>query len=198
MNILQEIEQGQHDWAFTLGVQAVVWGFPLVQCWKDRMSKLERSDGVLNRFRHVRELATPGATEYVNAGTDFLYSNAVLDLRRGPVVVSGPDFGARWYGLQVLDAHMETLCNLGTRTMGSTIRPTVLVGSNGAAVLDARDDVDVVRCSSDFLYIVGRIAVGANEDLTAVNAAAGRTCAHAVDGVDRRTGRGPFVHRRSR
>ena len=47
MNILQEIEQGQHDWAFTLGVQAVVWGFPLVQCWKDRLSKLERGDGVV-------------------------------------------------------------------------------------------------------------------------------------------------------
>ena len=168
-NILKEIGKGQYDWAMQIGTLAFVWGLPIVTCWSDRLKKLRPAAdappdaGLVNRFRHVRALSAPGASEFVNAATDFLYSTAVIDLRNGPLRLSGGDFRGRWYGLQVLDAHMETLANIGTRTCGDRV-PEVLLAYRDQEI-DAAPGQWSIRSDCPFVYIVGRIAADAGEDL---------------------------------
>jgi hypothetical protein len=168
-NILKEIGKGQYDWAQQVGVLACIWGLPIVTCWSDRLKKLcptgttQPDPDLINRFRHVRALSAPGASEFVNAATDFLYSTAVIDLRNGPLRLCGGDFSGRWYGLQVLDAYMETMANIGTRTCGDAV-PNVLL-SYGDQTITA-DPGDWSICSdTPFVYIVGRIAADAGEDM---------------------------------
>jgi hypothetical protein len=169
-NILKEIGKGQYDWALQVGALAFIWGLPIVTCWADRLKKLcpigeMRPDrGLINRFRHVRTLSAPGASEFVNAATDFLYSTAVIDLRNGPLRLSGGDFSGRWYGLQILDAHMETMANIGTRTCGDAV-PSVLLAC-GDQHVEADSGEWSIHSDSPFVYIVGRIAADAGEDLT--------------------------------
>jgi len=170
----EEIRKGEYDWALHVGTQAVVWGLPIVECWADRLKKLRPAahaapePGLINRFRHVRALSRPGASEFVNAATDFLYSTAVVDLRDGPLRLTVGDAGERWYGLQILDAHMETLANVGTRTFGPRPPPTLLIHEDGPGASEAatgEDGEHVVRSACPFLYIVGRISAAEGPDL---------------------------------
>ncbi len=169
-SILKEIGKGQYDWALQVGTLACIWGLPIVTCWSDRLKKLSpigdtRPDPCLiNRFRHVRTLSAPGASEFVNAATDFLYSTAVIDLRNGPLRLSGGDFSGRWYGLQILDAYMETMANIGTRTCGDVV-PDVLLSYGDQGAITGPGDWSI-HSESPFVYIVGRIAADAGEDLS--------------------------------
>lgn len=167
IDLAAEVRQGQEDWAFSIGVQAYIWGYPLVECWKDRLKKLGGDAAAVNHFRHVRALATPQASEFVNAATDFLYSTAVIDLSAGPLLLTAPDFGTRWYVLQILDAYMETIDNLGTRTVGGQA-PPVLLARSGTVKPPA--GTRLIECACDHLYIVARIAADPAETLAPVHA----------------------------
>lgn len=171
-NIQEHIQQGQADWTRHVGVQAYIWGLPLVACWKYRISKVESmgssTTACINRFEHMRVLSTPDNSKFVNSATDFLYSTAVVDLRNGPLRLTAPSFAGRWYGLQVLDQYMETLANLGTRTYGDQL-PEVILMTKGQEIQSSPDTV-VIESDSAYLYIVGRIYADKQEDLTQANA----------------------------
>ncbi len=177
MQIQDIVAQGQENWAYSVGIQAYIWGLPIVKCWKDRLVKMQASTDkqasnsdnfVVNRFRHDRHLASGNSSEFVNAATDFLYSTAVIDLSNGPLRLTASDFEGRWYGLQVLDPYMDTIANLGTRTFGDQL-PAIVMAVNGQDMAIKESD-HVIYSESKFLYIVGRIAADINEDLASVHA----------------------------
>jgi len=134
VEIQKLIADGQKDWAQCVATTICIWGMPIVACWKDRLEKMQglSSDGeaklFINEFRHQRSIANGSDDEFVNAGSDFLYSTAVIDLGRGPVTLQSGNFGKRWFGVQLLDPHMETVENFGTRRTGSQITRTVICG----------------------------------------------------------------------
>ena len=177
IDLIKEVEKGQQDWAFTIGVQAYIWGYPIVECWKDRLKKswtsvnLENGSSEMvsnvNNFRHVRDLSSYDSSEFVNSASDFLYSTAVIDLSDGPLILNAPNFDSRWYGIQVLDAYMETLANFGTRTVGSEMTPVILCNQSQRKKL-SKDDLVVVS-EINYLYIVVRVCAGPEENLTDIH-----------------------------
>ncbi|MBL4672499.1 MAG: DUF1254 domain-containing protein [Arenicella sp.] len=176
MQIQERVAQGQENWAFSVGVQAYIWGLPIIKCWNDRLEKMKMPAAehsanadhfIVNNFRHDRSLASGDSTEFVNAATDFLYSLAVIDLSNGPLHLTSPDFQGRWYGLQLLDPYMNTVANFGTRQFGDQL-PSIIIATSGQDV-SAYDSHHIVHGESPYLYIVGRIAADINEDLSAVH-----------------------------
>ncbi len=176
-NLLAEVQQGQEDWAFHIGAQAYIWGLPIVECWKDRLSKSRNGAGsnagaganyVTNTFRHARYLASSEQNEFINSATDFIYSTAVVDLSSGPLLLTAPDFQHRWYGIQILDAYMETLANLGTRTYGRQLPPVII--SRGEYHGELPEGAALIQSDIDHVFIVARIAVDPNEELAPVHA----------------------------
>lgn len=177
--LLKEINKGQEDWAFNIGVQAYIWGYPLVECWKDRLKKLQpiskdntidsqnNSEYLINNFKHIRTFVTPESKEFVNAARDFLYSTAVLDLSDEPVILLTPKFEQRWYVLQVLDPYMETLENLGTRTYGKELPTVMLAGPEWSG--EVPEGMKLIRCEHNFIYIVARLMASPNENLDDVH-----------------------------
>jgi len=174
VDIQKLIANGQKDWAQCVATTICIWGTPLVACWKDRLEKMQgkTDDGAtklfVNEFRHQRSIANGSEDEFVNAGSDFLYSTAVIDLTGGPVTLQSGDFRKRWFGVQLLDPHMETIENFGTRRTGSQIVRTVICGPGQTA--NECGDTEIIRCASHYMYMVARIAVVTDEALEPVHA----------------------------
>lgn len=176
MHVHELVARGQEDWAFSVGIQAYIWGLPIIKCWNDRLEKMrvpvtKHSANTdlfsVNDFRHDRSLASGDTTEFVNAATDFLYSLAVIDLTNGPLHLTSPDFQGRWYGLQLLDPYMNTVANFGTRQFGDQL-PSIIMKTDGQEITSSGKH-HIVHGESPYLYIVGRIGADINEDLSAVH-----------------------------
>lgn len=73
----------------------------------------------LNQFAHFRAYPPADAKDVVRFNFDTLYSFAWLDLRDGPVVLSVPDTGGRFYLVPTLDMWTDVFCSIGTRTTGT-------------------------------------------------------------------------------
>ena len=105
---------------------------------------------------HQRDVATPAFDAFKTPNVDTLYSNAWLDLTRGPALIRVPPIRGRYYTLHFLDAFSNST-NLSSTT----------VGSEGGAVPRhaagmGRDDpaeAAQFRVASPYMWILMRILV---------------------------------------
>ena len=72
----------------------------------------------VNRFSHRRTLTDHRHRLVTTPNHDTLYSSAVLDLSAGPVTLTVPEFGDRYYSVAFLDAYTNAFAYVGTRVTG--------------------------------------------------------------------------------
>ena len=92
--------------ALEAGVQAVVYGLPLVMMdlTKQSFQNSPAPRGApINQFLHVRAFPPASFKQVVRVNVDTLYSSAFLDLAEEPLVLSVPDTHRR-YTLPLFDA----------------------------------------------------------------------------------------------
>ncbi|WP_280507616.1 DUF1254 domain-containing protein [Nocardia flavorosea] len=110
-----------------------IWGFPYVFAQRLRLRftlpltpdapRPDTSAGAaLNRLGHQRRLSDPTLTSGVAPNVDTLYSLAFLDLAAGTFRLRLPDFGDRYYSIQIGEADSSTAATLGQRTHGPGYR----------------------------------------------------------------------------
>src|SRR5262245_6012545 len=91
------------DEAKSLGRQAYDYGLPLLEFLRVRREETSvrcpdgRGNAPVNSFSNAPEFATAADRTVVAPNTDTLYSIAHLDLARGPIVLSHPAMGKRYY-----------------------------------------------------------------------------------------------------
>lgn len=104
-----------------------------------------------------------------NNGT--LYVNAWLDLTDGPLVVTTPDTGDRYYVLGLLDYYTNPFAHVGTRTTGNGAGRVLVSGPgwNGEVPTEFQAPGRHVRSSTHWVWIIGRILVDGPHDVAAVN-----------------------------
>jgi hypothetical protein len=104
---------------------AYVFGYPLV------LMDVTRAEGAaLNQFAHAALLPTPLDRQVVRVNVDTLYSQAWLDLRSEPMVLSVPAMsGDRYWLMQLLDAWTNTVHN------PSSVRPGAASGQTSCTYL---------------------------------------------------------------
>lgn len=95
--------------AAILASQAYVYGYPLLA-----VQRVQALLGPLNTMNLNTEFANPNAAPFwkaIGGGTrpnvNVLYSLASLDLTNGPVVLSTPDMGDRYYSFQLTDPYIN-------------------------------------------------------------------------------------------
>ena len=161
------------DDAFKLGVDAYVYGYPLLVMDSIRrvstnvpapLEKLAPS----GRFAHFRSFPDP-TVRLAGANLDTLYSLAWLDLSRGPYVLHLPDVARRFYMMPIIDGWTEMAGNPGTRTTGDKAGDYAITGPEWKGTLPA--GVKQIKSNTNMVWLIGRTySSGTPQDLAAVHA----------------------------
>jgi hypothetical protein len=159
--------------AGAIGQQAFLYGYPLLEFTRVRKTATsvrcpdERGNSPVNSFSNARRFATPVSRTVVAPNVDTLYSIAHLDLGRGPVVLSHPGMGGRYFVFQLVDPYTNTIGYIGSRTTGARAGRFAITwaGHRGPRVPGAR----VVRSKYRRLWVIGRtLAAGPADQRRAI------------------------------
>lgn len=161
----------REQYAYTLGLQAFVYGFPWVSLTALRWRWVTQQEGIdgepfgaLNEFWHAKSLATPQQQFGRAPNADTLYSVAWLDLRQGPVVLSHPDMGQRYFCFQLVSMDSDNFAYVGTRSTGAAAGAFAIVGPDWTGKLP--DGVEPLAPSrTPFGLVIGQTFVGGTDDV---------------------------------
>jgi hypothetical protein len=113
-------EQVRETEAYTLGVQADVWGIQWVKASQafrmfsrplpagQARSPYDNSPHSINIWGHAQKLLNADFRIIETPNTETLCSGALVDLKDGPVVVIHPDYGDRYFRTSIWDLHSDT------------------------------------------------------------------------------------------
>lgn len=122
-----------------------------------------------NTFVHLRDLVGPELRDTPN--NDALFSYAILDLRREPVVISVPQIeDDRLYMLQMGEVNTNTLPYISAITTGTAAGNYAVVGPDFVGFLPADRLDGIITTRGQLVAITGRTAVDGAGDLPAVHA----------------------------
>ncbi|HEX6041535.1 DUF1254 domain-containing protein, partial [Longimicrobium sp.] len=113
-------EEARETFAYTLGVQAVLWGLQWVKAAESlrtfsaplppghEPSPYDPLAHAVNVWGHAKKLLNADTRLIETPNTETLYSIIVVDLKDGPVVIVHPDFGERYFRSSIWDIHGDT------------------------------------------------------------------------------------------
>jgi hypothetical protein len=173
-----------------------VWAFPLVFAQRVRLNFTQPADptaprpptsagAAVDTFGHQRELSSPELRVGVAPNVDTLYSVAWIDLDAGPRRLVLPDFGDRYYSVQVALADTSSPWALGRRTHGRVL-PQLTFRRGGLAHSEGVDGIELAT-PHRYLMLCVRILVepGDAHDLARVHALQDAIVLDEADAVDR-------------
>ena len=168
----------QTDWreeyAYTLGVQAYIYAFPLLYMSQLRYdwTNVPNSSfyASLNHFHNKKVLSNH--VNYTSGGSpnqDTLYSWGFMDLRDGPVILSHPDMGDRYFTFEIADFHSDNFAYVGKRTTGGKAGNFAILPPGWKGELPA-DITQSFESPTTYALVFGRTLVSGEADVPAVNA----------------------------
>lgn len=174
---MTEATDWRETYAYTLGLQAYIFGFPYVYLPSLRWSWVCQPQPAgnttpyapLNHFHHVRALADATYRDGGSPNEDTLYSIAWLDLADEPIILSHPDMGERYFTFEIASLDSDNFAYVGTRTTGAEAASFAIVGPRWKGAL--LPDVPALPTSrTDSVLIIGRTLVNGASDVAEVNA----------------------------
>ena len=160
----------RENYAYSLGIQAYVYGFPLVYLTELRhkwaTDKASHPYTMPNHLYHFRTVADDTYKDGGSPNTDTLYSWGFMDLSKEPVVISHPDMGDRYFAFEMADMYSDNFGYIGKRTTGSQAGAFLVAGPNWHGVKP--DDVkDVIASPTPSALVFGRTFVSGPDDTAA-------------------------------
>ncbi len=166
----------RENYAYTLGVQAYVFGFPYVYLptlrWR-WVTQPGPAGGMppsapLNHFHHVRNLTDASYRDGGSPNNDTLYSIAWVDLGKEPVILSHPDMGDRYFTFELACIDSDNFAYVGKRTTGAKAGSFALVGPNWKGKLP-KGVKALPPSRTPAVLVFGRILVDGPAEVPAVN-----------------------------
>jgi len=169
----RSVESQNYD---QIAVQAYIYGYPLVVL--SRLRKLhtlskQGMEGIrapINTFAHMSRLLTAkDPRDTITPNHDTIQSNAWLDLRSEPQVLSVPSMtgrfantGGRYYVLWFVDAYSNVFKNLGRRSTGSRSGTYLITGPdwNGSVP----QGLVVIKSPTNYVWLRGHTYVDVYDD----------------------------------
>jgi hypothetical protein len=175
------LDEAREKQAYAFGVQAYIWGYPMVVMNKS-MSAMTSSDhsvtpeefkktgkivGPVNQVSNAWQMLGPNFSAVQSVNSDTLYEIIWADSSEEPYVLHIPDTKGRYYTFQFIDAWTNNYFYASTRTMGSQDQEYAIV----APGWDGELPKGVIRVESPTPthFIIGRIYVADEKDTAAVN-----------------------------
>lgn len=169
--------------AYAIGVQAYIWGYPMVVMQKSRDAMTKVSDAPVspeqfektgkffapvNQVANAWEMLGPKFSAVQSANSDTLYTVIWYDSSEEPYILHLPDAKGRYYTFQFVDAHTNNFRYASTRTMGSQEQVYALVAPGWSGKLPK--GVIKVDSPNPTGFVIGRWFVASEKDVAAVNA----------------------------
>ena len=167
----------KEQYAYSLGLQAYVFGFPYIYLPSLRWSwvTVPKPPGgatpyaPVNHFHHVRNVADASYRDGGSPNNDTLYSIAWVDVGREPVILSHPDMGDRYFTFQLASLDSDNFAYVGKRTTGSKAGSFAIVGPHWKGKLPP--GIQLLAASrTPTVLILGRTLVDGPGDVATVNA----------------------------
>ena len=147
-----------------LAAQAYIYGYPLME-----YERVRAAAPTLNTMINLTTFANPDVAPIWQAigggkrpNVDTFYSVAELDLSNGPVVLSIPDMGSRYYSFQLTDPYTNVTGYINSRTYGSGPGLYAITWSGGPQVTVPGATVVTVPYAS--MLMLGRTLAGDTAD----------------------------------
>jgi hypothetical protein len=159
--------------AKSIASDAWVFGMPLVYIGTqvDLQTHTAKPQGPLapiNQFSQYRTFPDASNRVIVGLNVDTLYSLAALDLSEGPIVLSVPEMGKRFWVMQLMDAWNNVFGAPGSRTVGDKGGNFAIVGPDWKGSLP--DGVTEIKSPTSLVMIGGRTYTAGPKDYSAVHA----------------------------
>jgi hypothetical protein len=172
-------EQARETEAYTLGVQAVLWGMQWVKAGQafrmftrplptgQARSPYDNNPHGIDIWGHAQKLLNADFRTIETPNTETLYSTALVDLQDGPVVVVHPDFGNRYFRTSIWDLHSDTH-TISQKQDGGHPPPYALVPAGWQGRIP--QGLKTITLRSRYVGLFPHIAVYSNDDLASVHA----------------------------
>jgi hypothetical protein len=160
------------DWretyAYSVGMQAIVYGFPVVKNLQQRYFMVEKPAGQvsmpINAWYHQRAPGT-SADKYGSSIIDtLLYSAAWYDVSKEPLVVTVPDAGKRYYSVQLMEMYSDIFGYIGLRATGNKAGSYAVVGPGWKGTLP-KDIAGTLRSPTPTGMLLLRIVFDSRDNL---------------------------------
>ena len=148
--------------AKALGKQAYDYGLPLLEFLRIRREQTSvrcpdgRGNAPVNSFSNARRFATAADRTVVAPNTDTLYSLAHLDLARGPIVLSHPNMGKRYYSFELVDPYTNVIDIPGVREDGRRAGSFVISWKRGKPKGGLPHGARLIRSKYRRVWVIGR------------------------------------------
>jgi hypothetical protein len=160
--------------AATLGVEAYIYGYPLVTMEFTRrimtnVATTQGTRGPMGSFINARAYPTAAFRDVTAPNADTLYSTAWLDLAKEPYILSVPDEDGRFYLMPLLSGWTDVFEVPGKRTTGTKAHKFALTGPGWKGTLP--DGITEFKSPTNMVWILGRTyCTGTPQDYQAVHA----------------------------
>jgi hypothetical protein len=166
--------QDQKNDVFTDGIDAYIYGYPLVlmdvtRRFMTNVPAPTAGRAPINQLGHRKEFPTPESKGVVSPNADTLYSVAWLDLTHEPMVLHVPDTKGRYYVMQLLDAWTNVFAAPGKRTTGTGEGNFAIIGPGWKGDIPA--GLTPIRSPTNMVWLLGRTQTNGPADFAAVHAA---------------------------
>jgi hypothetical protein len=100
------------------------------------------------------------------ANRDTLYTVGVLDLSKGPEILSVPNMGRRYYDIELVDTRGDDFAYVGSRSTGGQAGNFLISGPGWQATLP--NGVTQISSPDNKVLLIGRVLVESDSDVSTV------------------------------
>lgn len=122
----------REDFAYAVGMQAVVYGYPLMLNVRQRYFQVEKPMGVIdtpiNTWFYSPRVPNSDDKYGISPSDNLYYSVAWFDVSKEPLVITVPDAGSRYYSIQMMEMYSDIFGYIGKRETENKAGNYLLVG----------------------------------------------------------------------
>jgi hypothetical protein len=154
-----------------IAAEAYTFGFPALEMQRVRYNTVfgqdTRGRAPINTFRHGRKLISAELREVTAPNNDTIYSSAWLDLSAGPIELSIPPTGDRYYSFAFMDFFTNVFAVIGRRNKPGGNVSCFIAGPDWHG--QPPQGAEFIRSPTNAVWLLARFLVDGPDDLPAVN-----------------------------
>ena len=158
----------REDFAYLLGMQAYIYGYPAIHFAKQRHAMLyaprENGTAHVNELFHKPRLSNHNDKYGGSPMRDAIYSVGWLDLTREPLVASSPESAGRYVGMQFAGFYSDIFGYIGSSPNGHKAEVCLLVGPNWHGEKPVGIDL-ILRSPTPCVMAVARVSTPGGDDI---------------------------------